>query len=1208
MWTPRRIFIGLVGLLCCAAGYFCYAQALGELNGLPPLPEKYRPQTSTGDRPTPTGGLSSLEKKVARAFGGPNCPELRYPIKTEMRKNNVLICAHRFEILNSGERDGWVELSPLSMATFGERSGPEALEEINTIYCDLAYIKFDQPIRSMSDFGGAKMTVVELHAIPEAQLRDTRKGRVRLLNNRKTYDPNDDLEMVTPGPVYYEAEPQAGQPHIYTHTEVHIFDHLNTSLPEPDHTVPRDPTVKGIGLRIFLVQKPKDAPQPKTPGKTAKAKSNTEKTPLNGVESIALDNTVEMNIWTDYNSSFVAPGSGVAPPKPKTPIAKKDNDALGKRLLQIRTNGPFRYDVQHEIAHFEKPAISKPGVVEHVTVTRSGKVGEQDLLDCEYLDVQMKRKQSPAKDSPTAKKADSKPGDSNLEIKSIKAWGETVVVASDAENLHATGSELIHDAEARITILKGSPSRQVQAVKEGNLLRGSEMHLFGDGKQISQAHILGVGSIGFGDLDSKTGEFQKQANWTDRLVYSRIIENNQPIDVFTIIGKDGNRAAFKDVSSGKLQQLEGEQLKVWVKPADEQKGKTKSDKPPAKKSSNAKGSQSETSAGARVTRVEGTGFVRSTSPDLIIRHADYLNVLFQDIAKLQRPSKSDPFNPLSPAPKPGPATPPLGAVVPAPFPRVVDGNGPVVIGPVPRVLDLIKGPAVSGPAPRVIDPKGPAVAKKEPPKKEEEKPKPPMIVTARSIETWINRDPEGHTEVDRIHMEGDVEAHQDPADGKQGMDIAGQTVDVHGYAEGYKLTVFGDNSNKTKPKWGVVRFDKLTMFGFDIVIDQRTDTAVIKNEGSMEIMSGSDLEGKKLEQATVVTIYWKHRMDFHGGEKLIEYHGNVQAYEKGSRCKCEWMQILLDKPVYLNSERREKARAAAAARPGVKPKDKDKDPESDVQIDTVMCFHAPKDEDIPKPKVQQPVTVVQEVEENGKVVRFQSIQAPEVVMVNTPLGDSKFRRDVTATSSATLPGTVRIFQAGQKDLADTGKKDKPEPKKTEMVQAKGELRENEEMKLTIIQFGEKMWAEDLRKRAKFWTNVRAVHLPADKPNIAVDLREGDIPKGAMYMECRDTLEVYSTVQREKGPNGKEIDVSYQEMIGVGNVRVRKQGEFFGDADRVAYSELKGTITLYGTDKNPASVSQSQGQGIPNRTYSGRTLIYHIKDRTVESVGGVQIKN
>ena len=89
----------------------------------------------------------------------------------------------------------------------------------------------------------------------------------------------------------------------------------------------------------------------------------------------------------------------------------------------------------------------------------------------------------------------------------------------------------------------------------------------------------------------------------------------------------------------------------------------------------------------------------------------------------------------------------------------------------------------------------------------------------------------------------------------------------------------------------MVRFDKLTMFGFDIVIDQTRNTSAIKGEGSMEIIAATDMEGKKLEKPTTMTIYWKHKMDFYGTDKLIYYHGAVQAYQEASRLKCEWMQV-----------------------------------------------------------------------------------------------------------------------------------------------------------------------------------------------------------------------------------------------------------------------------------------------------------------------------
>ena len=48
------------------------------------------------------------------------------------------------------------------------------------------------------------------------------------------------------------------------------------------------------------------------------------------------------------------------------------------------------------------------------------------------------------------------------------------------------------------------------------------------------------------------------------------------------------------------------------------------------------------------------------------------------------------------------------------------------------------------------------------------------------------------------------------------------------------------------------------------------------------------------------------------------------------------------------------------------------------------------------------------------------------------------------------------------------------------------------MKLTIVQFGGKMIANDLRKRAKFFENIRVVHLPADSPKRQEKYKLGDV--------------------------------------------------------------------------------------------------------------------
>src|SRR3954454_7229625 len=96
MWTPRRIFMSLTSLLVSAALYFGYARLLGSLDGLPPLPADYGP-----DRVGPVDhamSVNSTDQRIEKAFGR-GCPELRYPIKLEMRQKGILFCAHRFEII-----------------------------------------------------------------------------------------------------------------------------------------------------------------------------------------------------------------------------------------------------------------------------------------------------------------------------------------------------------------------------------------------------------------------------------------------------------------------------------------------------------------------------------------------------------------------------------------------------------------------------------------------------------------------------------------------------------------------------------------------------------------------------------------------------------------------------------------------------------------------------------------------------------------------------------------------------------------------------------------------------------------------------------------------------------------------------------------------------------------------------------------------------
>ena len=1160
MWTPRRIFLTLFGLLVFAGGYVGYASFLGGFDGLPPLPKHYQKANGpTQILPPVSPPGNSMQRKFELAFG-PNCVEMRYPYKLEVPNKGLLFAYLEFEIIKDGPRKGWVLMSPLSVAIFGKKKAVDGVPEINTMYADVAYIQFDKPVVTVSDLNDRKMIAAELHADPELKLNEPRKGQVRINSNRRTLDDGDDVEILTPGPVFYMDDPKPGQPHIYSTNAVQLTDYQNSPAFVLDRRAPRVPTVTGIGLRVYLAREEppkKDAP----PLAGAKPPKKEPKVGVSGVEVIELDSTVEMNLWTDASASFASPGSTDRPVEKKVldkkAIVKKDSPPPAKKLLQVKTNGPFRYDLTRDLAHFEKPAVAKPGLVEHVTITREGRTTGQDVLDSDFLDVQFQRKKPvpPAKGSAPIAKKDEPAGEGDMEVKSIRAWGETVVITSDSENLNATGTELTHDAEAKMTILKGNGQQGVQAVKDGNLLRGSELHLFGDGKELSQAHILGPGSVGLGAIDPKTNEYLKQASWIDRLVYSKQTEKGKSLDVLTFLGKPGvGKAVFRDTSAGDPQEIEADQLKVWLLPEEEKKD------PDPNKPAVKKDRQDDSTKAAKPSRLEATGAVRSNAPEFIIKHADYLNVWFKDVAKLTKPEDA----------KPDPKGPPIAKA---------DSKGPPVDNVDPKGPPLAK-----------VDPKGPPPTKVEPPKEE---PKKPLIILAKTIETWVNRDPTGKTEMDRVHAEGDVDIHQDPTpENDQGVDIAGKSVDMKTYVEGNYLVVTADPAADP----GFVKFDKLTMWGHDIVIDQRNNTSQIKGVGSMQILSATDFEGKKLEKPTIMNIHWKHRMDFYGADKLIYFHGAVQGDQEQSFVKCEWMQVVLDRPLLLAQSTKPKAKT----KPGAKKED------DSPKIDVVLMFNAPKDDDVPRPKAFQPVTVIEQVVENNKLISYSSVQASDVMMVNTPTAENKTGHSMTATSPGTTPGEARMFKPGPKDESPGTPEPKASATKKNAPRKKGEIGPDEEMKLTVVQFGGKMVANDLRKRAVFFNNVKVVHLPADRPTLPVDLRESEVPKGAVYLACKDQLEVFTTVQKEKDKDGQWFDATYQEMKAKGDVRVRKQGEFFGDADMVTYSELKGVLIFYGSKNNPAVITQQRGQGIKDKPLEGEKIYYYTKTKTFEVAGGTGI--
>src|SRR5262249_29506746 len=149
MWTAKRILLLVLGAVIFITAYAVYAYFLGVVDGLPPLPAAFLNQPGIVNPPPPKTA-NTVDQKLQQAVG-PDCEETRFTIKMEVRSRGLVLATNNFSIEQGGARDGQVKLEPFSVAIYGKAKGPDSYPEINTIQSDVAYLTFDQPIKSASD-------------------------------------------------------------------------------------------------------------------------------------------------------------------------------------------------------------------------------------------------------------------------------------------------------------------------------------------------------------------------------------------------------------------------------------------------------------------------------------------------------------------------------------------------------------------------------------------------------------------------------------------------------------------------------------------------------------------------------------------------------------------------------------------------------------------------------------------------------------------------------------------------------------------------------------------------------------------------------------------------------------------------------------------------------------------------------------------------
>src|SRR5262249_24848440 len=160
---------------------------------------------------------------------------------------------------------------------------------------------------------------------------------------------------------------------------------------------------EATGMNVYLqsegdkAKEDKSAAVATSSGKTAdKTAARKDKTlgNISGVKAVALRSEVDMRLYVDGNSGFLAaPGQASHKPKPDDRKAPLKNPA--KDLVHIKTQGPFYYDVLTDRARFDVSEHPGPRPNSVEVIRRTGTLqGACDQLDCEHLILQFHKKQA----------------------------------------------------------------------------------------------------------------------------------------------------------------------------------------------------------------------------------------------------------------------------------------------------------------------------------------------------------------------------------------------------------------------------------------------------------------------------------------------------------------------------------------------------------------------------------------------------------------------------------------------------------------------------------------------------------------------------------------------------------------------------------------------------------------------------------------------
>jgi hypothetical protein len=1229
MWTPKRIIVlsgCFVAFFVVYVGYVC--TALGRMDGLPPLPEAYWPNSTPETGPLPgVKGETQLAKKIKSAFG-PKCKELNRPIRLDLTSKSMVLCAEQFEL-----KDGRVSLAEPSLALFGKDKKDGLAVEISTISGRTALLTFDRPVHNFSEIYNRKITEAEI------------VGNIEIRNNRRRAERDQDLHVsIRNGPLHYHESRKL----VWTEDNVRIEDHKSKPLP---HKI----SGKGMTMELSTEQ----VHDPKHPGRKQVQES------ISGVKSILLHSSIVMELYSEGKGGLLAVGPQQAQPPAKKPAAggkasagkpagKPDGGGKNavakaekapepeKARIDITNPGSFLYEINkdHDKATFDKPDEKGqvPNMPPHVDLIRTNLTTKMvDHLVCHKLVLRMHRKESKPGEKPAAK--DEKPEGEGAEIESIEATGPqgTVVLTSDAEKLDATCNYLFHHTIKGLTILQDP--KEVIVHKEDNDIHARELHIQDvkppvvpgqpEPKPYQNIDAKGPGHIRMvskehppaGDspkpkADAPKGPHVQHAYWEDLLTFSK----DNGLDLLVLNGK----AQFIDEQAE--QSMKGDVLKVWLAEATpEVKGQesgarrqeagsrgqgsgvgnqgsgVRSQESGAgsqgpgvrgqESGKKAQGPEPGIACGRKPQHVEAVGNVTVRSREMNIHDSGRVVAWFTDVpAQVHMPPPNGAAPVGAPAQGGVPAIGTRPAATPAAGSPAWAGNGPS--GTTNQGRPMPAGSAASpAPASRATTGSGgkPASGPNLPPADNRPPPR-PFDLTARSVEAKILRS-EIKSTIDELWCEGSVAVKQEPAKAEEkGTDIRGDTLKMTARgADLYYLVVTGD--------LGQLQTDKICIWGTEINIDQSTNKAWVYGEGIMKMDSATNFQGDKLEKPVPLTVLWQQSMLFNGAS--AEFIGSVQGEQDKGRLACHRMHVFFDRTISLRegnkSDEPAKVREMVCDR-DVRVEDSIYEGET---LKTLRKIRGPGMQMIALDDDDGPSGNGPPVRPSGPPQASKSA-SPGKGGPGKPAGETKTSGGNKINFSG--PGEVTIIERGGSDFIGPTPGSKPSTPPGQQAgtnsasprpgapgnkQHPGKPGTNQsdpdELKLTYVEYRQRMDANSKRNMVWFWGDVRVLNLPCKSFDMKVNLDAmltTTLPERAMYMRC-DRLQVLD--HPTDGQPNKQMEA---------HGRVYLQGrEFYGRGDWATYNQQKEQVILYGGDGYALLYKQSTPGGQPS-VLEAKKIIYN----------------